>query len=226
MPSRVMFVSVPTKKLKSGEVKITKPPINPKTGELARTNDLTTFSSLGDAKKAYRSGKYDGVGVVLTEKDKFIAVDLDNCLKNGKIIDPKAEKIVNDLLTSYSKRGIKQLFLITNRINKNRKENNLFAPLPVNVEIYQNFFSNPLLSTKQPIIFILKVLLYFIASIQFGIFLYKKKIKIIHLHLVNIDVLLLVFYKFLFRYKLILTFTGLELELAEAGYTMEFIPIG
>ena len=88
-----------TKKIKSGEVKMTKPPINPKTGELARTNDLTTFGSFDEAKKAYKSGNYDGVGIVLTDKDKFIGVDIDNCLKKGKIVDSRATKIIKELNT-------------------------------------------------------------------------------------------------------------------------------
>lgn len=110
----VVWNGVPQKR-KSGKVKITKPPINPKTGELAKTNDLTTFGSFAEAKKAFKKEKYDGVGYVLTKNDKFIAVDIDNCIKNGKIIDPKAAKIINDLKTyteiSPSSKGLRCIAL-------------------------------------------------------------------------------------------------------------------
>jgi len=129
-----------------------------------------------------------------------------------------AEKFVNDLLNYYSRKEIKQLFLITNKSPNKQKVNALFQPLPGNVKVYCNSFYNPLLSIKQPLIFFIKLFFYFKAAVQFGFFLKKNKIQIIHLHLVNIDVLLLVLYKFLFQYKLILTFTGLELELAKATW--------
>ena len=124
-----------------------------------------------------------------------------------------AEKVVNDLLIHFSQLGIES-FLITNRLNKKQKNSKFFEPLNPKVKIYQNTFPNPLLFTNRPLVFIFKIFQYLKASIQFGFFLHKNRIEVIHLHLVNIDVLLLVLYKYLFKYRLVITFTGMESEIA------------
>lgn len=127
-----------------------------------------------------------------------------------------AEKIVTDLIRHLNLPGT-ELLLLGDLAPNHRKESAFFEPLPPGVEVYQNTFANPLLSSHQPLKFLMTLLRYFRASVQLAIFFSRKKVNIMHLHLVNIDVLLLVALKYLFRYQLVITFTGMELDLASAG---------
>jgi glycosyltransferase involved in cell wall biosynthesis len=127
-----------------------------------------------------------------------------------------AEKAVNDLLNRFSELGM-DTFLIANKVNEDRRDNELFEPLHPYVKVYQNTFPNPLLFTHRPVVFVLKLLEYFKASIQLGFFLYENRIQVIHLHFVNLDVLLLVLFKYFFKYRLVITFRGTDLAFAKSS---------
>src|SRR6266700_3141567 len=86
-PLEVNFAAIPevlssrpqwvvwTYRMQEGEIK--KPPFNPKTGKLASVTRPDTWGSLSDAQKAYETGKYAGVGFVLTQG--IVGIDLDHC---------------------------------------------------------------------------------------------------------------------------------------------------
>jgi len=61
--------------------KLTKEPINPRTGLLAKTNDPSTWSDFDTAWNRFQSSReLSGIGFVFTAADDFAGVDLDNCL--------------------------------------------------------------------------------------------------------------------------------------------------
>src|SRR5207248_2518273 len=75
-----------TYQMQEGEIK--KPPLNPRTGELASVTRPYTWGSLDDARKAYETGRIAekpvalaGVGFVLTSG--IVGIDLDHCIQNG-----------------------------------------------------------------------------------------------------------------------------------------------
>ncbi len=132
-----------------------------------------------------------------------------------------AEKAVNDLLNRFSELGL-EMFLIADRSNKDQRDNEHFEPLHPHIKVYQNSFPNPLLFVDRPLRFAIKLLEYSKASVQFGFFLYKAGIQVIHLHSVNLDVLLLILYRYLFRYRLVITFRGTDLALAKSSHLARF----
>ena len=77
MSSKVNFVNIPAElkqntsfcvwKLEKRQGRPTKVPYNPKNGQLARTNDPSTFSDFGTAMKAYAMGGWDGIGYRVSE---------------------------------------------------------------------------------------------------------------------------------------------------------------
>lgn len=56
--------------------KFTKLPVNPLTGELARSNDESTWSSYEHALYAFKKGRGDGLGFFF--KEPYVGIDLDN----------------------------------------------------------------------------------------------------------------------------------------------------
>lgn len=78
-----------------------KPPYQPN-GCPAKTNNASTWVSFDAAVAAFESGRFDGVGFVLTAHDPFAMVDLDHCLDSGcGNIEAWARDIV-DQLRSYT----------------------------------------------------------------------------------------------------------------------------
>lgn len=72
--------------IKNEDGKIQKPPVNPRTGKFAKTNDPSTWVNFKEALEAYKNGeKYGGVSFALSEKDSIVGVDIDNCVINGKV---------------------------------------------------------------------------------------------------------------------------------------------
>lgn len=73
----------------------TKPPFQPRTGQLASATNPITWSSFPVAIAAYRSGGWDGLGFVLKRDDPFTGIDLDRCrdTKTGQVA-PHAKEIV------------------------------------------------------------------------------------------------------------------------------------
>ena len=70
-----------TKKDKNGKLK--KEPIDPNSGDLAKTTDPDTWSSLGQACSCANE-TYRGVGFVFSKNDPYVGIDLDNCIENGR----------------------------------------------------------------------------------------------------------------------------------------------
>ena len=77
-----------------------KPPYQPD-GSLGKTNNAATWVSFEAAVAAFESGRFDGVGFVLTADDPFAMVDLDHCLSIDGNIEAWAGAIV-DQLRSYT----------------------------------------------------------------------------------------------------------------------------
>lgn len=48
-------------------------------GEMAKADDPTTWTSFSSARQAYKQGGYSGVGFEFSESDNFCGVDLDGC---------------------------------------------------------------------------------------------------------------------------------------------------
>jgi primase-polymerase (primpol)-like protein len=59
--------------------KWTKHPRDPRTGRMASSTDLMTWSSFDTVFEAYEAGRYDGVGFVFCSGDPYSGVDLDGC---------------------------------------------------------------------------------------------------------------------------------------------------
>lgn len=55
-----------------------KPPLNPRTGRNGMSNDPETWTSFDFALRAYQAGGFDGIGFVITEKDPYCGIDLDD----------------------------------------------------------------------------------------------------------------------------------------------------
>lgn len=65
--------------------KLSKIPVDPKTGQAASTTDSTTWGEFAEALDNHRSGKADGIGFVFTKDDPYFGIDLDGCVNaNGK----------------------------------------------------------------------------------------------------------------------------------------------
>jgi len=69
-------------------------------GEMARANDRRTWSTFATAVKYYLEGDYDGIGFVFSREDKYIGIDIDKCVLDGKTNAFSTEII--DTLDSYT----------------------------------------------------------------------------------------------------------------------------
>ena len=78
-----------------------KRPINIKTGEFAKVNDSSTWADFSEAcKLANENVQIVGVGFVLNSNNGIIGVDIDHCIDNGKIYNPKILDLIK-LVKSY-----------------------------------------------------------------------------------------------------------------------------
>lgn len=84
-----------------GEVK--KPPFSPKTGKPASVRQPSTWGSFLDARKAYETGRFAGVGIVLTQETGLVGIDIDHCYTDGKLTD-EAQQIIR-AVNSYTERS-------------------------------------------------------------------------------------------------------------------------
>ena len=86
-------------KLETRDGKPTKTPYQV-SGALAKVNDPATWTDFDTALAAYQRGGWSGLGIVLTEDDDLVGVDLDKCLNpdTGEL-DPEAAHILADLPT-------------------------------------------------------------------------------------------------------------------------------
>src|SRR5437868_15088385 len=84
--------------------KLKKRPFNPKTNLPARTNDPSTWTDVNQALKALGTGRYNGIGFVVSEADPFTGTDLDACVEKDGSIAAWAQEIITSLssYTEYS----------------------------------------------------------------------------------------------------------------------------
>lgn len=81
-------------------------------GAKAKTNDSVTWTDYPSVIAAERTGNFSGIGFVFTEEDDLTGIDLDNCIRDGKV-QPWAQDILNTFTpiayceVSPSKNGIK-----------------------------------------------------------------------------------------------------------------------
>lgn len=86
------------KKDRHGNTKWSKIPYSIKDNSSFNWNNPSKWESYNTAKK-YTDG-FDGLGYVLVEKDNIVAIDLDNCIENGKL-NSFAKKIVKEFDETY-----------------------------------------------------------------------------------------------------------------------------
>ena len=78
----------------------TKVPFQPD-GRSAKSTDPATWREFGECLLACQSGRFDGIGFVLTRDAGIIGVDLDHCIDAGGNVAPWAQQAV-DTLNSYT----------------------------------------------------------------------------------------------------------------------------
>jgi putative DNA primase/helicase len=99
-------------------------PINPITGRACSTTNPETWVSYAVAVAGVQSGKYDGIGFVLSEDDDFVFIDFDHVVENGKIIDKVALNVIprfSDTYGEYSCSGSGCHIITRGRIPKSIK---------------------------------------------------------------------------------------------------------
>lgn len=109
MSAKVNFVNIPQElknnasfcvwKLEKRRGKQTKVPYNPRTGQLAKTNDPSTFADFGTAMKAYAMGGWDGIGYRVSEG--IGAIDIDHCIREDGSLNDVAASILAFLPDAY-----------------------------------------------------------------------------------------------------------------------------
>ncbi len=113
MSSKVNFVSIPQElktnasfclwKLEKRNGKPTKVPYNPRNGQLARTNDPSTFADFSTAMKAYAMGGWDGIGYRVSEG--IGAIDIDHCIREDESLNDVAASILSFFPDAYFERS-------------------------------------------------------------------------------------------------------------------------
>ena len=109
MSAKVNFVNIPQElknnasfcvwKLEKRRGKPTKVPYNPRTGQLAKTNDPATFGDFATAMKAYAMGGWDGIGYRVSEG--IGAIDIDHCIREDGSLNDVAASILAFLPDAY-----------------------------------------------------------------------------------------------------------------------------
>ena len=74
-----------------------KPPCDPKTGKRASVRKPETWGSFQEARHAYESGQFAGVGIVLTAAMGIVGIDIDHCIVDGQL-DEEAHPLSPQLL--------------------------------------------------------------------------------------------------------------------------------
>ena len=113
MSAKVNFVNIPQElknnasfcvwKLEKRQGKPTKIPYNPRTGQLARTNDASTFADFGTAMKTYAMGGWDGIGYRVSEG--IGAIDIDYCIREDGSLNDVAASILSFFPDAYFERS-------------------------------------------------------------------------------------------------------------------------
>ena len=86
---------------KSGRA--TKVPYDPRTGQMARTNDTSTFSDFSTAMTAYAMGGWDGIGYRVSEG--IGAIDIDHCIREDGSLNDVAASILSFFPDAYFERS-------------------------------------------------------------------------------------------------------------------------
>ncbi len=90
-----------------------KMPYNPKTNELAKTNNPDTFADFDTACKAFEQGGYKGMGIGIF--NGISAIDIDHCITDGELSE-MAKDIINQMNSyteiSPSGTGIRIIFTV------------------------------------------------------------------------------------------------------------------
>lgn len=79
--------------------KKTKVPYNPKNGQMARTNDPSSFSDFATVMKAYAMGGWDGIGYRVAEG--IGAIDIDHCIREDGSLNDVAASILGFFPDAY-----------------------------------------------------------------------------------------------------------------------------
>jgi len=103
-----------------------KVPYSARTGRKASSTNLMTWSTFEETQEAYKSGKYAGLGFMLSSGDPFTGIDLDNCVDEDGEIALWALEIVHyfDSYTELSATAT-GLHIITRGDVPNRRKGNL-----------------------------------------------------------------------------------------------------
>ena len=109
----VNFVNIPDElkrsaafcvwKLEKRNGRPTKIPYNPKTGQMARTNDPSTFADFNSVMKVYAMGGYDGIGFRVS--DDIGAIDIDHCIREDGSLNDVAASILGFFSNTYFERS-------------------------------------------------------------------------------------------------------------------------
>ena len=86
-------------KLEKRSGRPTKVPYNPSTGNMAKTNDPSTFADFKTAMKAYAIGGWDGIGYRVSEG--IGAIDIDHCIREDGSLNDVAASILGIFSTAY-----------------------------------------------------------------------------------------------------------------------------
>lgn len=113
MSKKVNFVNIPQElkanasfcvwKLEKRKGKPTKVPYDPRTGQMARTNDASTFADFGTAMKAYAMDGWDGIGYRVSEG--IGAIDIDHCIREDGSLNDVAASILAIFSNAYFERS-------------------------------------------------------------------------------------------------------------------------
>lgn len=113
MSAKVNFVNIPQElknnasfcvwKLEKRKGKPTKVPYNPRTGQMAKTNDAATFGDFSTAMKAYAMGGWDGIGYRVSEG--IGAIDIDHCIREDGSLNDVAASILGIFSDAYFERS-------------------------------------------------------------------------------------------------------------------------
>ena len=86
-------------KLEKRSGRPTKVPYDPKTRNMARTNDPSTFADFNTAMKAYAIGGWDGIGYRVSEG--IGAIDIDHCIREDGSLNDVAASILGIFPSAY-----------------------------------------------------------------------------------------------------------------------------
>ena len=104
----------------------TKPPFQV-SGRYASTDNPATWTTFGEAMKAVNTGRFNGIGFVMTDDDPYVGFDFDHCVDDAGGINPQAREYL-DALNSYTEfspsgHGLRVFVKASVRVN-NRVGNN------------------------------------------------------------------------------------------------------